>query len=110
MLAMVIFMGAALALATFLVISSLRSSREEERELLLAREREHTARLIAERARAQRASWEAKIAEDQVLAAASDARGVGDGLQRDGDGRVIATRRRTGRFSRDVPAPFISAR
>ena len=110
MLAIFIFMGTALAVAAFLIVSSMRSSREEERELLLAREREHTARLIADRARAQRASWEAKIAEDQLLAAATDPRGVGDGLGRDEEGRVTTPPRRTGRFRRDVPAPFTSSR
>ena len=110
MLAIFIFMGAALALAAFLITSSMRSSREEERQLLLAQEREHTARLIAERARAQRAEWEAKIAEDQLLAAQSDPRGVGDGLGRDDEGRVITRTRRPGRFRRDTPAPFPTSR
>ena len=110
MLAIVIFMGAALALATFLIVSSLHSSREEDRQLLLAQEREHTARLIAERARAQRADWEAKIAHDQLLAAAGDPRGRGDGLGRDEEGHVVITHpRRTGRLRRDVPAPFTTS-
>jgi hypothetical protein len=83
MLAIFIFMGAALTLAAYLIVSSLRTSREEERALILAREREHTARQDAEKARATRARWEAKIAEDQLAAAASDPRGTGDGLGRD---------------------------
>lgn len=110
MLAIVIFMGAALTLAAFLIVSSVHTSREEERQLLLAREREHTARLTAERARATRARWEARIAEDQRSAAASDPRGTGDGLGRDADGRVITRTRKPGRFRRDVPAPFASSR
>ena len=110
MLAIFIFMGAALAVAAYLVVSSMRTTREEERQLLLAQEREHTARLNAERARALRAKWEAKIAEDQRLAAAADPRGPGDGLGRDADGRVITRTRRPGRFRRDVPAPFTTAR
>ena len=103
MLAIFIFMGTALAVAAFLIVSSMRTSREEERELILAREREHTARQDAEKARATRARWEAKIAEDQLAAAESDPRGKGDGLGRETD-RHLATRR----FRRDVPAPFTS--
>ena len=110
MLAIFIFMGAALAVAAFLILTSMRTSREEERALLLAREREHTARLNAEQARALRAKWEAKIAEDQLLAAAADPRGSGDGLGYDEEGRVIVRSRRPGRFRRDVPAPFGSSR
>ena len=102
MLAILIFMGAALALTAFLVVTSMRSSREEQRALILAQEREHTARLDAQKARETRARWEAKIAEDQLLAAASDPRGTGDGL-----GRAVRTRH-GGRFRRDVPAPFAS--
>ena len=105
MLAIFIFMGTALALAAFLVISSMRTSRAEERELILAREREHTARQDAEKARATRARWEAKIAEDQLVAAESDPRGPHDGLDREVS-RHLATRR----FRRDVPAPFTSSR
>ncbi len=103
MLALFIFMAAALALAAFLVVSSLRTSREEERALILAREREHTARLVAQQARETRARWEAKIAEDQLAAATSDPRGKGDGVGRDGS-------RHTGRFRRGVPAPFTAPR
>ena len=106
MLAIFIFMGAALAVAAYLVVSSMRTSREEERQLLLAQEREHTARLEAERARALRAKWEARIAEDQLVAAASDPRGPGDGLGRHERDRVTRAPRRPGRFRRDVPAPF----
>ena len=104
MLAILIFMATALALAAFLIASSARSSREEQRMLILAQEREHTARMLAEQARATRARWEAKIAEDQLAAAASDPRGIGDGM---GD---ETPRTRTGRFRRDVPAPFTTAR
>ena len=104
MLAIFIFMGAALTLAAFLIVTSMRTSREEQRELQRAREREEAARLDAVRAREARARWEAKIAEDQLLAAASDPRGMGDGLG------PVRARLHTGRFRRDVPAPFASSR
>lgn len=101
MLAIFIFMGAALALTAFLIVTSTRTSREDQRALAAAREREERARLDAERARATRARWEARIAEDQLAAVESDPRGIDDGLA-----KVIPLR--TGRFRRDVPAPFIS--
>ncbi len=74
MLAFSIFMAAAFAVAVYLIVTSMRTTREEERALVLAREREHTARLVAERARAQRAMWEAKIAEERRVSAESDVR------------------------------------
>ena len=103
MLATFIFLGSALAVAAFLVVSGMRTSREEQRALILAQEREHTARQDAQKARETRARWEARIAEDQLLAAASDPRGTGDGL-----GREARRTRHGGRFRRDVPAPFAS--
>lgn len=107
MLAFFIFMGVAFALAAFLIVTSLRTSREEERALILAQEREHTARLVAERAREQRARWEAKIAAEQLAAALEDPRGPHDGLGREHHRAPV---HRTGRFRRDVPAPFTSPR
>ena len=103
-LAILIFMGAATAVAVFLILATMRTTREEQRELDRAREREEAARLDAEAARATRARWEAKIAEDQLVAAATDPRGVVDGLGRDPVAPAPA-----GRFRRrDVPAPFSS--
>ena len=106
-LAIIVFMGVALALATFLIVTSLRPSRDEERALILAQEREHTARQVAQRAREQRARWEAMFASDlerQREAAAEDPRGTGDGLGSEREPAPAPQRSR--RFRRDVPAPF----
>ena len=102
MLAIFIFMAACLALAAFLVVSSMRTSREEQRELARAREREQAARRDAELARQTRARWEAKIAADTAEIEIHAAR------LPPADGESSATRRGTGRFTRDVPAPFSS--
>ena len=101
-LAIFIFMGAAMALAAFLIVTSTRTTREEERELARAREREDAARRDAESARETRARWEARIAADQLEAAAADPRGPGDGLGRE-DAPVAP--RRSRRFRR-VEAPL----
>ena len=105
-LAIVIFMGAALAMAGFLILSSLRTSREEQRAIILAQEREHTARQDAQKAREARARWEAKVAQEQLLAAASDPRGIGDGLGR----FERSAPARTGRFTRERAVPLPSGR
>ena len=102
-LAFLIFMGAALAVAIFLFVASAHTTREDDRELAAARQREESARREAETARRARAHWEAKIAEDQAstIVEFRDPRGLGDGLGIESDPF------RTGRFGRhDVPAPF----
>ena len=110
MLAIFIFMGAAFALAAFLVVTSMRTSREDQRQLALAREREESARLDAERARALRAMWETRIAEDRLLAEATDVRRVAEDLGGDPNGFVVTSRTVPGRFRPDVPAPFTASR
>ena len=108
-LAILIFMGGALVLAAFLIVSSDRTTRHEQRELERARAREEAARLDAEAARATRARWEAKIAADSemqrnAIVAGGDPRGLGDGL---GAQPAPVAPARTRRFRRsDAPAPF----
>ncbi len=83
--AILIFMGAAVAVAAFLILSSARMTRDEQGELARAREREEAARRDAEKARENRAHWEARIAADtgaqrDTIVEMRDARGIGDGL------------------------------
>lgn len=105
--ALFLFTVVALTLAAFLIFSTMRTARAEQREAELARARAEAAREEAERARQQRFEWEARLAADvevqrEAILAGGDPRGLHDGLE--------LRPQRTGRFkrvARDVPAPFV---
>lgn len=104
-----LFICVALALAAYLVVSSTRSARAHRREVEIARARAEDAAREAEAARLRRIELEIRFAAEAEthrddIVAGRESWGVDDGLGH------AAPRPSTGRFKRDVPAPFSADR